>query len=90
MWIMNPMLKHGSMKYCVHFNEQPVAKPAGIKIQPQPETKSNKKIYTGTVVSHVNLHDTGSDKETYHIELLADEVDYLPGDSIGIVYLKIL
>lgn len=67
------------------LNEQPVAKPAGIKIQPQTETKSNKKIYTGTVVSHVNLHDTSSSKETYHIELLADEVDYLPGDSIGVV-----
>jgi sulfite reductase (NADPH) flavoprotein alpha-component len=67
------------------LNEQPVPKPAGIKIQAPAETKSNKKIYTGTVAGHVNLHDTGSLKETYHIELLADEVDYLPGDSIVVV-----
>ncbi|MEO8173755.1 MAG: flavodoxin domain-containing protein, partial [Sediminibacterium sp.] len=67
------------------LTQQSVAKPAGIRIPPQPEGKPNKKIYTGTVVSHVNLHDIGSDKETYHIELLADDVDYLPGDSIGIV-----
>jgi sulfite reductase (NADPH) flavoprotein alpha-component len=67
------------------LNEQPVSKPAGIKIQAPAETKSNKKIYTGTVVGHVNLHDTCSSKETYHIELMADEVDYLPGDSIGVI-----
>jgi sulfite reductase (NADPH) flavoprotein alpha-component len=59
--------------------------PIGIKVQAQTEGKSNKKIYSGTVLSHVNLHDTGSEKETYHIELLAEEVDYLPGDSVGIV-----
>jgi sulfite reductase (NADPH) flavoprotein alpha-component len=64
------------------LNNQPVPIPFGIKIT---EGKSNKKIYTGTVLSNINLHDTGSEKETYHIEILADEVDYLPGDSIGIV-----
>ncbi|MDE3252777.1 MAG: flavodoxin domain-containing protein [Bacteroidota bacterium] len=47
--------------------------------------KSNKIIYTGTVVQHVNLHDRGSEKETYHIELEAPSVEYEPGDSIGIV-----
>ncbi len=67
------------------LNKQIVAKQAGIKIQPQAEGKSNKKIYTGTVLSNINLHDMGSEKETYHIELLAEDVDYLPGDSIGIV-----
>lgn len=68
------------------LNGQPVTAPAGIPITvAKTDTKSNKKIYTGTIVGHVNLNDTGSDKETYHIELLADEVDYLPGDSIGIV-----
>jgi len=40
---------------------------------------------TGTVLSNINLNDRGSTKETYHIELAAEEVDYLPGDSIGIV-----
>lgn len=65
------------------LSNQPAAIPTGIKIQA--EGKSNKKIYTAKVLSNINLHDTGSEKETYHIELLADEVDYLPGDSIGIV-----
>jgi len=46
---------------------------------------STKKIYTGTVLSNINLNDRGSEKETYHIELATEEVDYLPGDSIGIV-----
>lgn len=59
--------------------------PAAVK-QPQgTEIKSNKKIYTGEVLSHINLHDTGSHHETYHIEILAEGVDYLPGDSIGVV-----
>ena len=69
----------------VLHSQQATTSPAGIKIQTQPETKSNKKIYTGTVAGHVNLHDSSSEKETYHIEVLAEEVDYLPGDSIGIV-----
>ncbi|MCW3088265.1 MAG: NADPH--hemoprotein reductase, partial [Sediminibacterium sp.] len=48
--------------------------------------KSNKKIYTATVLTNINLHDRGASKETYHLELEAgEEVDYLPGDSIGIV-----
>lgn len=47
---------------------------------------SHKKLYTGSVLSSVNLNDRGSSKETYHIEIgVEEEVDYLPGDSIGIV-----
>ena len=44
-----------------------------------------KKIYTGTLLSHINLNDKGSNKQTYHIEISADEVNYKPGDSIGII-----
>ena len=66
------------------LNEQTVVVAPVAKI-PVSEGKSNKKIYTGTVLTHVNLHDSSSKKETYHIELLTDEVDYLPGDSIGVV-----
>jgi sulfite reductase (NADPH) flavoprotein alpha-component len=56
-------------------------KPVVVAVQ-----KSNKKIYSGTVLSHINLHDTYSGRETYHIELGVEEpVDYLPGDSVGIV-----
>lgn len=58
---------------------------APVKIKPAAELKSNKVIYTGEVLSHVNLHDRDSRHATYHIELLAEGVDYLPGDSIGVV-----
>lgn len=46
---------------------------------------AGKKIYTGTLLSHVNLNDVGSNKQTYHIEIAADDIVYQPGDSIGIV-----
>lgn len=61
-----------------------IAAPAPVKVQ-QPEGKSNKKIYQGEVLAIVNLHDNGSAHETYHIEIAAEGVDYLPGDSIGVV-----
>ena len=66
------------------LQEQTVITPV-VKVPTQSEGKSNKKIYTGTVLTHINLHDRGSEKETYHIELLAEDTDYLPGDSIGVV-----
>lgn len=46
---------------------------------------SGKKIYNGKIISHVNLNDLGSNKETFHIEIEAEDVQYLPGDSIGII-----
>ena len=50
-----------------------------------PKKSTGKKIYTGTVISSTNLNDRGSNKETYHIEIAAENVEYLPGDSLGIV-----
>jgi len=44
-----------------------------------------KKNYSGKLLAHINLNDTGSNKETYHIEIDAAGVSYKPGDSIGIV-----
>ncbi|MEO8567873.1 MAG: flavodoxin domain-containing protein [Ginsengibacter sp.] len=44
-----------------------------------------KKIYSGRLLAHVNLNDRGSNKETYHIEIEAEDVAYQPGDSIGII-----
>ncbi len=68
------------------IHDSVVEAPVIVKPAPQPAFKANtKKIYTGTVLSNINLNDTGSSKETYHVELAAEEVDYLPGDSIGIV-----
>jgi sulfite reductase (NADPH) flavoprotein alpha-component len=44
-----------------------------------------KKIYNGQLLAHINLNDRGSNKETYHIEIEAEDVVYQPGDSIGII-----
>ncbi|MEY2902809.1 MAG: hypothetical protein RLY89_1915, partial [Bacteroidota bacterium] len=52
---------------------KPVAKPAG------------KTIYQGEILTHFNLNDRGSKKETWHIEIGADGLTYESGDSIGIV-----
>ncbi|MEO8855062.1 MAG: flavodoxin domain-containing protein [Ginsengibacter sp.] len=46
---------------------------------------AGKKIYTGKLLSHVNLNDIGSNKETFHIEIESEDVQYLPGDSLGII-----
>jgi sulfite reductase (NADPH) flavoprotein alpha-component len=57
---------------------KPAAAPA---IEKKP---AGKKIYTGTVLSNINLTGRGSTKKTYHIEIATD-AEYLPGDSIAIV-----
>ncbi|MDO6431346.1 flavodoxin domain-containing protein [Flavitalea sp. BT771] len=44
---------------------------------------TGKKIHAGTVISNINLNDIGSGKQTHHLEIAA-EVEYQPGDSIGI------
>lgn len=59
--------------------------PAEVTLPASTITKANKKIYSAAIASNQLLNDQGSDKAIYHIELLADEVDYLPGDSVGIV-----
>lgn len=46
---------------------------------------AGKKSYTGTILTHVNLNDRGSNKATWHIEIAAEGIEYEPGDSIGIV-----
>lgn len=46
---------------------------------------SHKKIYSGTVLANFNLNDVDSAKHTHHIEIAADELDYLPGDALGVV-----
>ncbi|HEY1019350.1 MAG TPA: flavodoxin domain-containing protein [Sediminibacterium sp.] len=62
-----------------------VSHPSAVTLPAPASAKSNKKIYTATVAGNQLLNDKGSDKAICHIELLADEVDYLPGDSVGIV-----
>jgi sulfite reductase (NADPH) flavoprotein alpha-component len=46
---------------------------------------SGKKLYTGTVLANINLNDKDSNKQTHHIEISSEEIEYQPGDSIGIV-----
>ena len=46
---------------------------------------ANKKNYKGTILLNGSLNGRGSAKETHHIEIGADELDYQPGDSIGLV-----
>jgi sulfite reductase (NADPH) flavoprotein alpha-component len=47
--------------------------------------KAGKQAYTGTVLTKINLNDRGSSKETWHIEIAAEGIEYQCGDSIGIV-----
>jgi sulfite reductase (NADPH) flavoprotein alpha-component len=51
----------------------PVKKPGG------------KRIYKGTILANINLNDHGSKKETHHIEIAADDLEYLPGDALGVI-----
>lgn len=44
-----------------------------------------KTIYKGKILAHINLNDIGSNKETNHIEIEAEDVVYQPGDSLGII-----
>jgi sulfite reductase (NADPH) flavoprotein alpha-component len=68
-------------------SKQEATKPLKINggIAVEVKKPTGKKLYTGTIAANINLNDNASEKETYHIELLADEVEYEPGDSIGIV-----
>jgi len=45
---------------------------------------TGKKVHAGTVITNINLNDIGSGKQTHHVEIAA-EVEYQPGDSIGIM-----
>lgn len=47
---------------------------------------TGKKYYAGTILTNINLNDRGSNKQTYHIEIGANEpIAYEPGDTIGII-----
>ncbi len=60
--------------------------PASSPVIATPPKKSGKKNIEGTIIKSINLNDRGSDKETYHIEITAEEdLDYEPGDSIAII-----
>jgi sulfite reductase (NADPH) flavoprotein alpha-component len=49
------------------------------------DKKSSNKTYEGKITCHINLNDSRSSKETYHIEITTeDQPIYEPGDAIGI------
>lgn len=57
------------------------AAPAAAEAKP-----SGKKYYNGRVITNINLNDRGSNKQTFHIEIVTeDPIDYQPGDALGIV-----
>ncbi len=56
--------------------------PAGTVVA---KKKAGKQTYTGEILASVNLNDVDSNKETYHIEIAAEEVVYQPGDSLGLI-----
>lgn len=60
----------------------PAATPAPAAV---PAKKTGKQSLKGTVLTHINLNDRGSSKETWHIEIAAENIQYTCGDSIGIV-----
>lgn len=61
--------------------------PAEVKVLPVVTVAktTGKKYYTGKVLTNLNLNATGSTITTYHIELGVEGVEYIVGDSIGIV-----
>ncbi|WP_336515698.1 diflavin oxidoreductase [Pollutibacter soli] len=60
--------------------DKPVSAPASAS------PKGEKKIYDGTIITHINLNDRGSDKVTWHIEIAVEEpVQYEHGDAIAII-----
>jgi sulfite reductase (NADPH) flavoprotein alpha-component len=50
-----------------------------------PKKTSGKRIYNGTILTNILLNDRGSNKQTHHIEIGADDIEYLPGDSLGVI-----
>ena len=63
-----------------------VKKTASVAVAPVAAPKPvGKKIYIGTVLTNINLNDRGSTKKTHHIEIAAENVQYVCGDSIGVV-----
>ena len=65
-------------------NGSSVAKAPSVAAQPVKKS-SGKKIYKGEVLTNINLNDRGSNKETHHIEIGSDDVEYTPGDSLGVI-----
>ncbi|MEO6733289.1 MAG: flavodoxin domain-containing protein [Ferruginibacter sp.] len=66
-------------------NKKSNAEPVPAVVAPVVVKKVGKQAHTGTVLTKINLNDRGSSKETWHIEIAAEGIEYQCGDSIGIV-----
>lgn len=67
-------------------DQQAAAVTEPVVVRPEGKKPAGKKNYQGRILNNINLNDRGSNKQTYHIEVGADErVIYEPGDTIGIV-----
>lgn len=66
------------------LNSNGIAAPAA-PLPAEVKKPSGKTIYSGKVLTNINLNDRGSDKQTHHIEIGAEGLAYVPGDSIGFV-----
>ncbi len=66
-------------------DNSPAAPATATTVAPAEKKSTGKKSYTGTVLTNIDLNDRGSNKQTWHIEIAADDVEYECGDSIGIV-----
>jgi sulfite reductase (NADPH) flavoprotein alpha-component len=77
-WFMQVM--HQLSKTLLNGTEATNAAPAVVA-----KKSTGKKIYNGTVLTNINLNDIGSNKETHHLEIAADDIEYLPGDSLGVI-----
>lgn len=64
---------------------QAAAAAAASVAAPAPKKSTGKKIYNGTILTNINLNDRGSKKETHHIEIACEDVEYLPGDALGVI-----
>jgi sulfite reductase (NADPH) flavoprotein alpha-component len=55
-------------------------------VKPVVKKITGKKYYNGTIRTNLNLNDRGSNKQTFHIEIGADErIEYEPGDAVAII-----
>jgi sulfite reductase (NADPH) flavoprotein alpha-component len=74
-WFNNVLRKIGG-------ESKPASQAAIVKTE---KKSTGRRVYNGSVLTNINLNDRGSAKETYHIEIAAEGVEYKPGDSIGIL-----
>jgi sulfite reductase (NADPH) flavoprotein alpha-component len=58
--------------------------PAAPQVVQVSNTKT-KQHYKGKILTTINLNGSGSSKETYHIEIAANGVQYEPGDALGLI-----